>query len=143
MSKKNYDNLMELLGDTEYRRIEVKGYMRLAVEWISDDLISLAHYGELNNDPMRDPEIVFRVSRTVIGNDSSSRTVCEAKPVYFRNDYVPIEHATVPGVFGDVPVKPGLQRDLDSFSAMWFRNLREQRFFERAKEHDCDHEIER
>jgi hypothetical protein len=40
----------------------------------------------------------------------------------------------VPGYFGDVPVKPNLQRDLDSFVSTWWRNIREQGFFEQAKE---------
>jgi hypothetical protein len=121
MSKKNYQSLMQLLGGEDHRRIEVKGYMPLAVEKLAPDVYSLCHSGEQNGDYMRDPEIVFLV------------TDGRAKPTYFRNDYLHIEHCTVPGVFGDVPVRPHLQRDLGSFASMWFRNLRDQGFFEQAK----------
>ena len=71
---------------------------------------------------MTDPEVVFLIHQGT------------AKAIYYRNAYAGTEHATVEGHFGDVPVKPWLQRHLDSFASMWFRNLREQGFFERAKE---------
>ncbi len=58
----------------------------------------------------------------------------QAKPIYFRNDYVGVEHATVPEYFGNVPVKPRLQHSLDSFVADWWASTREQGFFQRAEE---------
>src|SRR5260370_38810680 len=120
MSKKNYDNLMELLGGKDYRRIEIEGYMPLSVEKVGEDLISLCHYGEMNGDLMADPECVFLVSDG------------KAKPIYFKNAYVGFEYATVPDVFGDVPVRPRLQQELDSFAALWLHNLRDQGICERA-----------
>jgi hypothetical protein len=119
----NYRKLMELLGPEDHRRIENRPFMPLSVEKLDGQgFISLCHYGEQNGDLMRDPEVVFLVT------DES------AKPVYFRNDYVGTEHATVPDHFGDVPVKPHLQKDLDSFCRMWWSNLQEQGFFAQAKE---------
>jgi len=101
MSKKNHDNLMELLRGQDYRRIDVEGYMPLVVERLEGlPIISLTHYGTHNGDLMRDPECCF----LIIGKT--------AQPVYFRNDYAGVEHATLDGHFGDVPVKPHLQRDL-------------------------------
>lgn len=122
MSKKNYDNLMRLLRGKDHVRIENEGYMPLVVEKLWFDQVSLCHYGEQNGDPMRDPEVVFLVEGE------------KAKPVYFRNDYIGVEHATVEDHFGDVPVKPRLQKDLESFCRMWWNNIREQGFFEKAKE---------
>jgi hypothetical protein len=48
-------------------RLEVPGFMRLVIEYIGRsprgcDMVSVAHYGELNGDPMRDPEIVFEIA---------------------------------------------------------------------------------
>jgi hypothetical protein len=135
MGKKNYDNLMELLGGQDYRRIEVQGYMPLVIERLEGlPIISLTHYGTQNGDLMRDPECCFLIAGST------------AQAVYFRNDYAGIEHATVGGHFGDVPVKPDLQKDLQSFVSMWWTNLREQGFFERARElleQDKAHERER
>jgi antirestriction protein ArdC len=123
MQERNYENLMRLLGGEDSRRIEAKGYMPLVVEKIEgSSLISLCHYGEQNGDLMRDPEVVFRVEEGA-----------GAKPVYFRNDYASVEHATTPGLFGDVPVQPSLQKSLDSFVADWWRNIEEQGFFDKAK----------
>jgi hypothetical protein len=140
MSKENYNHLMKLLACKEYRQLELKGYMPLAVEKLGEEAISLCHRGELNGDYMRDPEIVFLVKDG------------EATAVYFRNDWAAFEYATVPEMFGDVPVRPLLQRDLNSFASTWFQNLKEQGFFEQAKEfakveqdqeHEEDHEISR
>jgi hypothetical protein len=119
----NLKRLNELLPEgRNHISIENKPFMRLVVERIWKDQISLCHYGEQNGDPMRDPEVVFLIE----GN--------EAKPVYFLNDYVAVEHATVEDLFGDVPVKPGTQKDLDSFVKIWWRNIKEQGFFEAAKQ---------
>jgi hypothetical protein len=135
ISKKNYENLMELLGGQDYRRIEVQGYMPLVVERLKGlPIISLTHYGTQNGDPMRDPECCFLIDAET------------AQPIYFRNDYAGIEHATAPGHFGEVPVKPDLQKHLQSFVSIWWGNLREQGFFERARElleQDKSHEHER
>jgi hypothetical protein len=92
--------------------------MPLVVEKIGEQQISLCHYGEQNGDAMRDPEVGFLVSRWTSGNDSSSRSIMEAKPVYFRNDWIAREHCTVEGLFGDVPIKPSLQKQLDGFCGM-------------------------
>jgi hypothetical protein len=97
--------------------------MDLVIEKLEGQpIISLCHYSEQNGDLMRDPELCYYT------------TDKEAKPNYFRNDYVGVEHATMPDFFGDVPVKPHLQPALDSFSRTWLNNLREQGFFEKAME---------
>jgi hypothetical protein len=47
-------------------RLQVPGFMRLVIEHIGagprgDELVSVAHYGEMNGDPMSDPWIVYEV----------------------------------------------------------------------------------
>jgi hypothetical protein len=127
--------LRELLPEgRDHISIENDPYMRLVVERISGDMISLCHYGEQNGDLCRDPEVCFLVSRWNSGNDSSSRTIMEAKPVYFRNDYLGIEHCTVPDCFGAVTCRQTEQEDLDTFVSMWLRNIHDQGFFEIAND---------
>jgi antirestriction protein ArdC len=128
----NYDALTRLLDGRQHRRIENDPFLPLVVERLEGQpLVSLCHYGEQNGDPMRDPEVVFLVSRTTPGTGPSV-SGSEARPVYFRNDYAGVEHATVEGHFGDVPVKPQLQEGLNSLVATWFETLHEQGFFEKA-----------
>jgi len=131
----NYRYLAELLQGRDHLRIQNDPYMPLVVEKIEGTpFISLCHYGEQNHDPMRDPEVVFLTSETIEDEGESTRMVREAKPVYFRNDYVAFEEATVEEDFGDVPVKPQRQKSLDSFVGDWWTNIKEQGFFEKAKE---------
>jgi hypothetical protein len=120
--ERNYQLLTELLGGYDGVRIENEPYLPLAVERLWDDQISLCHYGELNGDLMRDPEVVFLVEGQ------------KARPAYFRNDYAAFEQATVPGHFSEVPVKEAAQKDLDQFVSEWWTNIREQGFFEAARE---------
>jgi Domain of unknown function (DUF6908) len=126
--------LAELLGDSQAVRITVPGFMPLTIEEILPSAeghrqISLTHYGKQNGDLMRDPEIVFELHDW--GQDGIF-----AEPVYFRNDYAGVEsfvYATREEPSG-VTVKlvnPRLKRELKSFARMWFRNLREQGFFDR------------
>jgi hypothetical protein len=121
--ERNLKRLRELLPKgRDHIAIENPPFMRLVVERVSENQISLCHYGEQNGDLMRDPEVVLVIEGS------------EAKPVYFRNDYAGVEHATQEGLFGDVPVKPQRQKDLDVFVSMWLRNLRDQGFLERAQQ---------
>jgi hypothetical protein len=123
--ERNYQRLTELLpeGRDHIRIDNNEPYLPLVVERVWGNQISLCHYGEHNGDAMRDPEVVFLV------NDTEH----SARPVYFRNDWVGAEHATVPNLFGDVPVKPHLQRDLNRFVSTWWQNIHEQQFVEAAK----------
>jgi hypothetical protein len=124
--QKNHRDLTKLLGGLDYVRIENGGYMPLVVERLSDGMISIAHYGEMNHDLMADPEVCLQVH----GN--------EAIPRYFLNTYAGAEYATIPESFGDVPVLPREQKGLDAFTRDWFANLREQGFFDKAQEmHDA------
>jgi len=74
-------------------KIENPPYMSLTVENIGLGprglpALSICHYGELNGDLMRDPEICFEME---IENDA----VKEFHPYYYRNDYVAFEQFVV------------------------------------------------
>ncbi len=130
--KANFRDLTKLIGAKDYLRIENNPYLPLVVEKLDgQSLISLCHYGVQNGDLMRDPEVVFKIEKET------------AKPVYYRNDYAGFEHATIEEQFGDVPVKPGLQKSLDSFCRMWWKNIKEQGFFEVAKKLSTTQAVEK
>jgi hypothetical protein len=100
------------------------GFMDLSVEWISDDRIAIAHYGEQNGDLMADPDMTLIV-------DNEAKTLM---PATFQNDYV--------GVYQEVYTDDGrwmprLSRELTSFLSTWLKNiefqghiLKEARYFD-------------
>ena len=73
-----------------YLRIENPPYVALVIEAAPEPgplgrpAISVAHYGEQNGDLMRDPEMCFEVSKSLLGN-------LELQPYYWRNDYAGVE----------------------------------------------------
>lgn len=94
-------------------RIENSPYMPLVIERNGDE-ISIAHYGELNGDAIRDPELTFRWpdwTPTSITQDPVGRYV----EVFFTDN-------------GQQMCRPKLLKELKSFAAMWARNIKEQGF---------------
>ncbi len=125
----NYARLMELVPhvmDKRYRYAKLKadGFMDLSIEWISEDRIAIAHYGEQNGDLMADPDMTLIV-------DNEVKTLM---PATYQNDYV--------GVYQEVYTDDGrwlprLSRDLTSFLTTWLKNiefqghvLKEARYFD-------------
>ena len=78
------------LTKAECISIENEPWMRLVIEVLPERgpdghvVVSVAHYGEQNGDPMRDPEMLFEVV------EEESRQL-EFWPFYFRNDYAAVE----------------------------------------------------
>ena len=91
--------------------------------------VSVAHYGKLNGDLMRDPEMVF-IKAPVSG---------DYFPSYFRNDYIGSERFGVVSaeqVEGRTFFKfnPREQADEAAFANVWMRNIRQQqRLFEKQR----------
>ena len=85
--------------------------------------ISVAHYGQQNGDPMRDPEMLFEVRRQ--GNE------IELFPYYWRNDYLGIEQYSS---YRDDQQKlftlAGLKQQHEQFARLWDKNLRAQGYYE-------------
>lgn len=124
--------LLQLLGSDTAVRLTVEGYMPLSVEDIGragegQRLVSLCHYGEMNGDLMRDPDMVFML------HEHSGTTYAE--PVSFRNDYMGLMQEVYD--YNDdgvrTGVRPKLKAELKSFARTWFKNLRQQGFFTAAK----------
>jgi hypothetical protein len=108
-------------------RLEAPGFMRLVIEYVGrgprgGELVSVAHYGEQNGDPMRDPEIVFEVA------------VGTWYPVSIQQDYIgSYREAVYVGEDGRVYVRPALVRDIQAFCRVWDCNLKHQGFVDAAK----------
>jgi hypothetical protein len=106
-------------------RVENDPWMALVIEDIQEPgptglpVISVAHYGEQNGDPMRDPEMLFEISR----QGEETNLIAH----YWRNDYVGIEQYSA--CIGAAP-NPKLQREHAAFARMWDRNLQDQGFLE-------------
>ena len=105
-------------------KIENPPYMSLTVENIGLGprglpALSICHYGELNGDLMRDPEMCFEME---IGNGA----VKEFHPYYYRNDYVAFEQFAVDEESRDINVKAiQSQREM---ARVWDSNLVAQGF---------------
>ena len=111
----------------KYILLEVPGFMRLVIEHIGTgprggELVSVAHYGEQNNDPMRDPEIVFEVAAG------------QWQPVSIQMDYIgSYREAVFVGEDGKVYVRPAEVRDIQAFARIWDRNIKHQGFVDAGK----------
>jgi len=90
--------------------------MPLSIEILDDNQISLCHYGELNGDLMRDPEMIFF-------RDSK----CDYYPFYYRNDYVIFEQFTGKIVENKLVIrKAKYQASQVEFANLWMENIKEQ-----------------
>ena len=85
--------------------------------------ISVAHYGQQNGDPMRDPEMCFELSKPIGSN-------LTLDPYYWRNDYTGSEQSSRYIVNGLHVTLLDLHKLHELFAAVWDRNLRLQGFEE-------------
>ncbi len=98
---------------TEFHlRVEKPPYLPLVIER-QGNIISVAHYGEINGDPCRDPELTFDLAwvPTSITQDPVGRYV----EVFVEVD-------------GRQQARPLLLRELKAFANLWARNLQAQGF---------------
>jgi hypothetical protein len=114
---------------TLYLKIENPPYMTLVIEATPEPgplglpAISVAHYGEQNGDPMRDPEMCFELGKPI-----GSKLVLD--PYYFRNDYMGTEQWSRDIVRGHYVALLGLHKQHERFAVVWDRNLKLQGFEE-------------
>ncbi|MDD5598627.1 MAG: hypothetical protein PHV82_11835, partial [Victivallaceae bacterium] len=86
---------------------EIKGYGKL---------YSVAHYGKLNGDAMRDPDVTF------------VEKIGEYYPVSFRNDYLAVDQEVFKyDADGNViGINFRLQHQITDFANLWMRNIKNQ-----------------
>ncbi len=116
-------------------RIDNPPYMSLCIEAVDESgpcglpALSVCHYGELNGDAMRDPEMMFELG--LAGG-------AHLNPFYWRNDYVGIEQWSRFIRDNYYACHTELHRQHEEFAKLWDRNLCLQGFveaFERQQQH--------
>jgi len=115
--ERNY-NAMEKLGLLKVEnhvKLHSEGFMDLVVERLSEEIISLAHYGEQNGDLMSDPEMEIKIY-------PDTRMV---EALTIRMDYTGYSASVYPA-----PGKVDLyqKKDMNQFLSIWLRNLKQQGF---------------
>lgn len=110
-------------------KIENPGWQPLSIESIgpgprSLPAISISHYGVLNGDLMRDPEMCFEM-------EIENGAVKEFHPYYYRNDYAGFEQNAVNEDTKIIDAR--MIRSQREFAETWSRNLFDQGFFERFR----------
>ena len=115
--ERNY-NAMEKLGLLKVEnnvKLHSEGFMDLVVERLSEEIISLAHYGEQNGDLMSDPEMEIKIY-------PDTRMV---EALTNRMDYTGYSASVYPA-----PGKVDLyqKKDMNQFLSIWLRNLKQQGF---------------
>jgi hypothetical protein len=110
-----------------YLKIENPPYMALVIEGAPGigpaglPALSVAHYGEMNGDLMRDPEMCFELVKP-LGCESSPN------PYYWRNDYVDIECWSRFILREQYVVRPTMHTQHGIFATKWDGNLKLQGF---------------
>ncbi len=120
------DRLVSSMTDGYLKLDNNSAFMPVVVEHIGDNpygaLISVAHYGKQNGDPMRDPDVVLLHAR-----DNGSYY-----PVSYRNDYVPVfkEAVRFTGPRQEIiRCRQRMQTDFASFVNRWMKAIYEQQLF--------------
>jgi hypothetical protein len=83
--------------------------------------VSVAHYGELNGDAMRDPEMCFELGFAAGPH---------LDPFYYRNDYVGVEQWSRFINEDRYVCHIQLHTEHQRFATLWDKNLRQQGFVE-------------
>jgi hypothetical protein len=113
-AKETLNKLVSMIVDG-YAKIDNSDFMAVVVEKLSYDIVSVAHYGELNGDLMADPEMVF----LEVDN--------EWYPYYYLNHYAGIEQVAVQFCNGrPSAINHKLQKDMAGFANGWMRNIKDQ-----------------
>ena len=129
-SADNYKRLLPFLDavdeqpEAKHFRFTSGGYMPLVIENLEYTfrgypVYSMTHYGELNGDPMRDPDMTFWVDR------KHGHVI----PLSFQQDNDPFVGTRYQQVFVDEEhYYKSLASELDRFLRLWSKNILDQGF---------------
>lgn len=107
--------------------IENPPYMALVLEAMDESgpcglpAISVAHYGEINGDAMRNPEMCFEIG--LAGG-------AHLNPFYYRNDYLGVEQWSRYITDDQYAFHYGLHHQHMELAHLWDKNLRAQGYAE-------------
>lgn len=130
---KNVLKIMEMARaagkPVDHIKIENAGWMPLVIEYLGIagphgyPVVSVAHYGEMGGDLMRDPDMEFELTDAISG-------ALEMFPFSYRNDYMGADRQ----VYGlndqgrAVTVNVAEKRAEESFARTWNQNIADQGF---------------
>ena len=111
LARRNYENLYKIAkplldGDAHYMRFSTKEYMDLIIENIGDNKIAMAHFYELNDDLMADPDIEFVVDH------ENKYLIADS----FQQDNL--------AYFERANDNPIIINDLNDFTSNWLSNIK-------------------
>lgn len=129
-----HNYLTQLLNGKDYNKIENEPYEPLSIEKLhGGKQIAISHTFVQNGDLIRDPEVIFDV---IEHDNMDGRT-------YKIVDPISIEHGRLGGLVREVylhdengkrtHINRAEQRDLRGFVRLWFKNIRQQGFFDEVK----------
>lgn len=120
--------LLEVFNASQdfHLKVENSPWLPLVIERHGDE-ISVAHYGEMNGDSIRDPELTFRWLDWI--------------PTSITQDPVGRYAEVFPVIDGQQMVRPALLKELKSFANLWARNLRAQGFVDRGEATSLTHPL--
>jgi hypothetical protein len=131
----NYRKLNDLLQGRDHVRIQNDAHVPLVVEKIKGEPhFRVCQVREQNGALVAGPEIVFLFSEETLGQGEGSRTLLEAMPVRYRNDFTGQDEVTSTGHLGDPLVRLKWQFVLDRLVQDWWRSVAKQGYFEKARE---------
>ena len=107
--------------------------MRLCIERVADNLISVAHYYELNGDLVSDPDIVFYDKPFVDADGSLHPELDVFTPVSYQDAMRYDECILFDEDGKPMSGRPALSRSIGTFANQWAKNIRAQKFVEAAK----------
>lgn len=105
-------------------RCKSSGFMDLTVERLGtsdcygNPVFSITHYGKMNGDAMRDPDMTFSVNK-------NTETII---PLTFQNDYMGVYQQVFVQRNGKQMYCVSLLRELDNFLWLWLKNINDQGF---------------
>jgi hypothetical protein len=107
---------LDLTQPGGHLKLTMPNMLPLVIETLPGNQVSVAHYGEQNGDPMRDPEVVFMVQNDEwVAAEVTQDYVGKYQRVVWQ------ENGVGPWRFNHVA-----QADLASFVRTWSRNIRAQ-----------------
>lgn len=127
----NYNKLKEIIDfeaipEWEMIKLTSSSFMDLVIEHLSWDIFSITHYGEMNWDLMKDPDMTFR-----LGDWYDDKYIFALS---FQNDYM--------GVYQEVDKDSrdndnlNLIQKLNDFLKFWLGNIKDQGYEIKSKYKD-------
>ena len=115
VARRSEGGAVEFTRSSEFMPLHVEVFLKIPE---TEELVSMAHYGEQNGDAMRDPEMTFY----------HDRAEGKAYAMTFRDDYARTWEVSIKEDDNGRPwkVAPSRQRQHTAFAEVWIKNIKRQ-----------------